>query len=86
MYITSYANYKMLGNISLTYAELRPREDMKSQINCLDSNCTTHCKIFFYIAAMAIKKHTETGASGTSDIYEPNISIFPTMHRCFLYL
>jgi len=86
MCISWCADYKMLGNIFLTYVELRPRGDVKSQMKCLDSNCTKHCKIFFYIAALAIKQHIETGASEASDIYERNISIFPTMHCCFLYV
>jgi len=25
----------------------RPREDVNSQIQCLDINCTPYCKIFF---------------------------------------
>jgi hypothetical protein len=49
----------MLGNIFLTYAELRPREDVNSQIQCPDSNSTTYFKILFYIAALAIKQHIE---------------------------
>jgi hypothetical protein len=53
---------KLQGDIFITFAELRPREDAKSQRKCLDSNSTAHSKIFIFIAALARKQHIETDA------------------------